>query len=123
MKEDLHKELTEKIIGCFYGVYNKLGYGFLEKVYENALVIEFRKVGLKFGKQVPIQVVYDDEIVGEYVADFIVEGKVVVEVKASKSLGTIDEAQLINYLKATGIRVGLLLNFGKEAEIKRRVFD
>ena len=118
-----YEELTERIIGVFYRVYNVLGYGFLEKVYENALCIELRKEGLSFESQVPIRVFYDGEIVGDYVADFIVEGKVVVEVKASSGLGGADEAQLLNYLKATGKDVGLLLNFGKKAEVKRRIFE
>ena len=111
--------ITEKIIGCFYRVYNILGYGFLEKVYENALAIEFRKEGLKFGKQVGIQVLYDEKVVGDYIADFIVEEKVVVEVKAMIGIGGIEKAQVINYLKATGKEVGLLLNFGKKAEVNR----
>lgn len=114
-----HEELTERIIGCFYKVYNTLGNGFLEKVYENALAIEFDKVGLKFGKQVGIEVLYDEKIVGNYIADFIVEGKVVVEVKALSEVGGTEQAQLINYLKATGNGVGLLLNFGKSADVRR----
>ena len=122
MNEYKHKELTEKIIGCFYRVYNTLGYGFLEKIYENALAYEFEKIGLKFGKQVGISVLYEGEIMGEYFADFIVEGKVVVEVKAIKCFSGTEEAQLINYLKATGTEVGLLLNFGEEAKIKRMIF-
>ena len=116
-------DLTEKIIGCFYRVYNTLGYGFLEKVYENALAIEFEKEGLKFGKQVGIEVLYDEKIVGTYVADFIVEGKVVVEVKALVGFGGTEKAQLLNYLKATGIEVGLLLNFGKKADFERMLFE
>lgn len=117
------EELTERIIGVFYKVYNALGYGFLEKVYENALRLEFEKEGLDFENQVPIVVYYDGVVVGDYFADFVVAGKVVVEVKASSGLGGADEAQLLNYLKATGAKVGLLLNFGKSAEFKRRVFD
>ncbi|MFH0711821.1 MAG: GxxExxY protein [archaeon] len=118
-----YEELTERIIGCFYRVYNTLGSGFLEKVYENALAIEFEKGGLKFGKQVGIQVLYDEKVVGDYVADFIVENKIVVEIKAKVGIFSIDEAQLINYLKATDKDVGLILNFGKEAEIKRKIFE
>ena len=114
-----YEELTEKIIGCFYRVYNILGYGFLEKVYENALAVEFEKEGLKFGKQVGIQVVYEEKIVGDYVADFIIGDRVVVEVKALVGVGVTEKAQLINYLKATGKEIGLLLNFGKRAEVKR----
>ena len=118
-----HEEITEKIIGVFYEVYRTLGSGFLEKVYEKAMEIEFRIRGIKFGRQVGIDVCYKGENSGEYVADFIVEGEVVVEVKAKKGLDSVDEAQLINYLKATGKRVGLLVNFGGEdIEFKRRVY-
>ena len=122
MEEYKHKELTEKIIGCFYRVYNTLGSGFLEKIYENALALEFSEVGLSFIKQAPVRVFYKNKIMGDYFADFIVDGKVIVEVKALKNFCGSEEAQLINYLKATGIEVGLLLNFGKEAGIKRMVF-
>ena len=114
-----YEELTEKVIGCFYRVYNILGYGFLEKVYENALAIEFEKEGLRFGKQVEIQVVYEEKVVGNYFADFIVDGKVVVEIKALVGVGSTKKAQLINYLKATGKEVGLLLNFGKKSDVNR----
>ncbi len=119
MEDYKYKELTEKIIGCFYRVYNILGHGFLEKVYENALAIEFGKEGLKFGKQVGTQVVYDEKVVGDYIADFIIDGKVVVEVKALAGVGVVEKAQVINYLKATDKEVELLLNFGKKAEVKR----
>jgi len=117
-----HGELTEEIIRIFYKVYNTLGYGFLERVYENALKIEFRKAGIDFENQVPVQVFYEEEIVGDYVADFIIDGRVVVEVKAHLGLGVSDESQLLNYLRCTGKDVGLLLNFGKEAEVKRKVW-
>jgi GxxExxY protein len=117
-----HKDLTEKIIEMFYKVYNKLGYGFLEKVYENAMMIEFKKAGVSAEAQVPIKVLYDSLIVGEYFTDILVEDKVIIEIKASKSISKENESQLINYLKATGIKVGLLLNFGPKPEIKRRVF-
>ncbi|MBU3923466.1 MAG: GxxExxY protein [Nanoarchaeota archaeon] len=118
-----YEELTERIIKVFYLVYNELGFGFLEKVYENALKIEFRKAGLSFENQVPIRVYYDEEIVGEYFADFIVEGKVVVEVKALVEFSGKEKGQLLNYLRATDLEVGLVLNFGKEAGIKRKVLD
>lgn len=114
--------MTEKIIGCFYNVYNTLGYGFLEKVYERALAIEFEKVGLKFGRQVPVDVCYEGKVVGEYVADFIVEDRVVAEIKAIRELTECDGKQLLNYLRVTGNRVGLVLNFGREAEVKRKIF-
>ena len=118
-----YKELTEKIIKIFYKVYNNLGYGFLEKVYENALMIELRKEDIHAINQSPIKVFYDGEIIGEYYADILVEGKVLVEIKAARNLAEEHEAQLLNYLKATDIEVGLLLNFGPKPEIKRRVFD
>ncbi|MCK5449799.1 GxxExxY protein [Candidatus Pacearchaeota archaeon] len=118
-----HEELTAEIIQIFYKVYNSLGYGFLERVYENALSIEFRKAGLNFKNQVPIKVFYKDEIVGEYVTDFVIDEKVVVEIKATLGLGVPDESQLLNYLRCTRKEVGLLLNFGKKAEVKRKVFS
>ncbi|MEK7822629.1 MAG: GxxExxY protein [Nitrospirota bacterium] len=118
-----YKELTEKIIKIFYKVYNKLGYGFLEKVYENALMIELRKEDIYAVNQSPIKVSYDGEIIGEYYADILVEGKVLLEIKAAKNLAEEHEAQLLNYLKATDSEVGLLLNFGPKPEVKRKVFD
>ena len=104
-------------------MYNTLGYGFLEKVYENALVIECRKAGLDVKPQAPIQEHYDQEIVGEYFLDLLIENAVIVEIKAAKTLSKEHEAQLLNYLKASGIEVGLLLNFGPKPEIKRKIFD
>ena len=118
-----HKELTEKIIRIFYRVYNTLGYGFLEKIYENAMIIEFRREGIPAVSQDPIKVLYEDEIIGEYFADILVDRKVIVEIKATKNLIIDHEAQLLNYLKATDIEVGLLLNFGPKPEIGRKVFD
>ena len=118
----IDEDLTEKIIGAFYKVYNSLGYGFLEKVYERALAVEFEEAGLKFGRQVPVEVLYSGKVVGNYVADFIVEGKVVVEVKAIRELTDCDGKQLLNYLRVDGKRVGLVLNFGRDAEIKRKIF-
>lgn len=115
-------EITEAVIGAFYEVYNVLGFGFLEKVYEMALACEFARLGLGFSRQVPIEVCYKGDVVGEYCADFLVEGEVIVEVKAIIGLTGSDEAQLLNYLKATGKSVGLLLNFGKKAEVRRRIF-
>jgi GxxExxY protein len=114
-----HTELTEKIINIFYRVYNKLGYGFLEKVYENAMMIELQKEGILAIAQAPIRVLYDNEIIGEYYADILVEDKVIVEIKAARQLAEEHEAQLLNYLKATNIEVGLLFNFGVKPEIKR----
>jgi len=118
-----HKEITDKIIGAFYKVYNELGYGFLEKVYENAMFIELRKHGLFVEKQKNILVFYEGEMVGDYYTDLIVSEKVIIELKACESLREEHEAQLTNYLKATNIEVGLLLNFGFKPELKRKIFD
>jgi GxxExxY protein len=104
--------ITEKIIGCAYTVSNVLGIGFLEKVFENAIVHELRKAGLQVSQHQPIQVKYDGVIVGEYLADLFVEDCVLVELKAVKTFDDTHQAQCINYLKATGIRLCLLLNFG-----------
>ena len=113
--------LTESVICSFYNVYNRLGYGFLEKVYENALLIELNKIGLSTLAQAPISVHYDGQIVGEYFADILVQDQVIVEIKAANALTSAHEAQLLNYLKATGFEVGLLLNFGPEPQVKRKV--
>ena len=122
VNEYLHKELTSQIIKCFYTVYNKLGYGFLEKVYENALKIELQNNGLFVEKQKSIKVYYENQIVGEYFADLVIDNKIIVELKASETLCEEHEYQLINYLKATNIEIGLLLNFGKKPEIRRKIF-
>jgi len=118
----LHEEITEKIIKSYFKVYNTLGYGFLEKVYENALAIELRKNGLEVKCQYPISVLYESEIVGDYYADIIVNNIVIIELKAAKEISEENECHLINYLKATNIELGLLMNFGKEAEYRRKVF-
>ena len=118
-----HTELTEKIIKAFYRVYNTLGYGFLEKVYENALLIELTKMNIPAVTQSPIKVFYDGNIVGKYLADVLVDDKVITEVKAINVLLPEYEAQLLNYLKATNIEVGILLNFGPKPEIKRKAFN
>ena len=118
-----HSQITEEIIRCFYKVYNSLGFGFLEKVYENAMIKELRKNNFKAEKQIPIKVFYEGDVVGEYFADIIVEDIVIVELKAAESIIDEHELQLINYLKATEIEVGLLLNFGKKPEIRRKVFS
>ena len=117
----LHRQITDKILRAFYNVYNDLGYGFLEKVYENALVHELRKMELNVSQQRPINVYYDNVLVGEFFADVIVENAVIVELKAVEALHEIHSNQLINYLKATEIEVGLLLNFGEEPEFLRRI--
>jgi len=123
-KQDVkYKELTEKIIKIFYRVYNKLGYGFLEKVYENAMMVEFTREGIPVLPQSALRVFYEKEVVGEYFADMLVDNKVIVEIKAAKSLAAENEAQLLNYLKATDIEIGLLLNFGPKPEVKRKIFD
>jgi GxxExxY protein len=122
-KNHEQNELTDRIIKIFYKVYDKLGYGFLEKVYQNAMMIEFKRAGINATAQSPIRVLYDKEIVGEYFADILVDEKVIVEKKASRSLTQDNEAQLLNYLKATDVEVGLLLNFGPKAELKRKLFD
>jgi GxxExxY protein len=118
-----HEELSEKIIGAFYKVYNTLGHGFLEKVYENAMLIELRKSGLQAETQKNIKVYYGVEEIGNYFADILVEGKVIVELKAEKNLCKEHEAQLTNYLRATEVEAGLLFNFGKEAQFKRKIFE
>jgi GxxExxY protein len=118
-----HTDLTDKIIKAFYTVYNKLGYGFLEKVYRNAMAIELSKQGLTVQPEAPIVVYYDGEVVGEYFADLLVAESVIVELKATRQLAGEHEAQLLNYLKATPYEVGLLLNFGPKPDVKRKAFD
>lgn len=119
----LYKELTSEIIRRFYIVYNKLGYGFLEKVYEKSLKFEIEKTGLFVERQKPINVFYETELVGEYFADLLIDNKVIIELKTALTISEEHEFQLINYLKATQIEVGLLLNFGKKPEFKRKVFS
>ena len=118
-----HAEVTETVIKAFYTVYNTLGYGFLEKVYQNAMMIELRKLGLEAKPEVAATVYYDGKIVGEHFIDLLVADCVIVELKAVKMLLAEHEAQLLNYLKATPYEVGLLPNFGPKPEIKRRAFD
>jgi GxxExxY protein len=118
-----YQELTDSIIRIFYRVYNKLGYGFLEKIYENAMMLELENENIKAISQAPIKVFYAGKIIGEYFADIKVDNKIIIEIKAAKILASDHEAQLLNYLKATDIEVGLLLNFGPKPEIKRKVFD
>lgn len=126
--DEIHKRrheldaVTEKIIGCIYRISNTLGSGFLEKVYENALAIELRKSGLKAQQQYGIQVKYDGAIIGEFAADLLIEEKVIIELKAAKALDEFHMSQCLNYLKATGLCVCLLVNFGKpKTEIRRIV--
>jgi GxxExxY protein len=117
-------DITYAIRGAVFEVNKILGHGFLEKVYENALIIELRMQGLKCESQVPLKVHYKDNLVGEYIADILVEDRVIVELKAVENLEKVHEAQLLNYLKVTGVKVGLLVNMKyPKAEIKRMVFD
>ena len=117
-----HKELTEKIIGCAYSVYNKMGFGFLESVYEKCMLIELHKAGLDVESQKSITVYYDNEIVGEFIADIIVNDTVILELKSVRQIINAHEVQLVNYLVATGKPVGLILNFGEnKVEIKRKI--
>lgn len=118
-----HIDLTEKIIGCAYKVYNELGAGFIEKVYENALMIELKNEGLATQQQYPVKVYYKGTLIGDYVADIVVEEKVIVELKAVSQLTKAQEVQLVNYLKATRLEVGLLINFGDQVSIKRKVLS
>lgn len=117
-----HEELTEKIIACAYRVYNKMGSGFLESVYEKCLIIELRRMGLVVDVQKAIKIYYEGELVGEFTADIIVNDLVIVELKAIRQLAQAHEVQLVNYLVATGKSVGLLINFGEDkVEIKRKL--
>jgi len=117
-----HSELTEEIIGCAYNVYNKMGFGFLESVYEKCLLIELNKAGLDVESQKPITVYYGNEIVGEFVADIIVNDTVILELKSVRKIINAHEVQLVNYLVATGKPVGLILNFGEsKVEVKRKI--
>ena len=119
-----YKEVTETIIGCAYRVYNKMGFGFLESVYEKCLLIELRKAGLDTESQKPITVYYDGEIVGEFVADIIVNDAIILELKSVRRIIKAHEVQMVNYLVATGKPVGLILNFGeRKVEIKRKIKD
>jgi len=124
MTENEYNQLTEKIINCAYTVSNSLGSGFLEKVYENAMAIELRKKSLDAKQQHPITVNYDEQCIGEYFADLIVNDEIIVELKTVRNIEDIHLAQLVNYLKATNKKVGLILNFAKpKVEIKRMVYN
>lgn len=117
-----HREVTEKILSGFYTVYNTLGTGFLESVYENSLMIELKDNGLKVQNQIPLPVYYRDQVVGEFKADILVNDAVLLELKAVKHIEDVHKAQLINYLKATGLEIGLILNFGNKPDFKRVIF-
>ncbi|OHD62395.1 MAG: GxxExxY protein [Spirochaetes bacterium GWF1_41_5] len=123
MAELLYKEITDKIMKGFYDVYNELGRGFLENVYENALIIALKEYGLSLEQQKGINVYFRNELVGEYRVDILVENKIILELKACRKFAPEHEAQIIHYLKATGMSVGMLLNFGDVPEFKRVVYD
>ena len=117
-----HEDLTRQIIGCAYKVYNTMGFGFLESVYEKCMMIELARLGLKALPQHPIAVCYDGQLVGEFYTDLWVDEAVIVELKSVRAIATAHETQLVNYLKATGTDVGLVLNFGEsKVEVKRKV--
>ncbi len=118
----LHKDISEKIIKAFYSVYNELGYGFLEKVYENAMVHELNLTGLKVKQQFPIKVYYKETVVGKYFTDILVDNKIILELKTSK-IEKAHELQLLNYLKATDIELGLILSFGQEPKFARKILE
>ncbi len=123
MSEYQHFELTKEIIGTFYDVYNMLGYGFLEKVYENAFAIELGLRGFQVEQQKPISIQFRDQVIGEYFADILVNNVIIIEIKATRALVKAYEAQLLNYLKATPYEVGLLVNFGPQPSYKRKAFS
>ena len=117
-----HRAITEKIIKAFYKVYNKLGYGFLEKVYERAMAIELDSLGLEISCQHPIVVLYDGQVIGEYFADIMVEGVIILELKCAARIIDEHEAQLLNYLKGTTAELGFVLNFGKKPQFIRKIY-
>ncbi len=117
----LYSDLSYLVLKAFYKVYNTLGYGFLEKVYENAMMIELKAIGLSCMQQMHIDVYYQDKKIGVYFADIIVEDKIIIEMKAAECISPENEAQLVNYLRATDMEVGLLLNFGKKPQHSRKV--
>jgi GxxExxY protein len=118
----LHKSITDTILKVYYEVYNELGYGFLEKVYQNAMYFELKSLGFKVEAQKQIKVYFKKQLVGEYYSDLLVEDKVIVELKATELIMNVHVAQIMNYLKATSIEVGMLLNFGEEPEFKRIIY-
>lgn len=122
MSSLLHKQITDDILKVFYDIYNELGYGFLEKVYQNAMYFELKNKGYKVEAQTPIKVYFKGQLIGEYYSDLLIENKVIIELKACDLLMNVHVAQLMNYLKATKIELGLLLNFGEEPEFKRIIY-
>jgi len=121
--EGKHSELSQKIIKVFYDVHNELGYGFSEKVYQKAYAIALRQDGMKVDEQIPIKVYFRGQLVGEFFADMIINDLILLELKAAEAIIEEFEAQLLNYLKSTEIEVGYVMNFGKSASFKRKVFD
>jgi GxxExxY protein len=119
----LHSDITDKIISCAYDVYNQLGFGFSEKVYENAMMIKLEEKELCALHRAPINVFFDGRLVGEYFADILVDDKIIIELKSIATLSKVHEVQLVNYLKATGLKVGLLINFGEKLNFKRRIMS
>jgi GxxExxY protein len=122
MADFLHKSLSDSILKAYYEVYNELGYGFLEKVYQNAMYFELKLKGFKVEAQKQIKVYYKSQLVGEYFADLIVDDSITVELKACECLMDEHQGQLLNYLKATKVEIGMLLNFGTIPEFKRLIY-
>jgi len=118
-----HSDLTDKIIGVFYDVYNELGYGFLESTYAQAMVVALEEAGLTTAREVPVPVWFRGKKVGQYFADLVVDGTILLELKAARTVEAAHEAQLLHYLRATEIEVGLLLNFGLRPQFRRLLFD
>ncbi|MCM8538492.1 MAG: GxxExxY protein [Lentisphaeraceae bacterium] len=116
----INDKLSQEVIGCAFRVYNTLGFGFLESVYEKSMLIELQKNGLQVKSQEPIKVIYDEQIVGDFYADLLVENKLIIELKAASLIIPAHEVQLVNYLNATGFEYGLLINFGPKIDIKRK---
>ena len=121
--EGKHSELTGKILGAFFQLHKEMGFGFSEKIYQAAFAILLEELGLVVEQQKPIRVYFHNKVVGEYVADMVVNNVVLLELKAIEKLADVHSAQLLNYLKSTEIEVGLLLNFGPQAEFRRKIYD
>ena len=121
--ELIHAELTDKLIGIYYDLYNELGHGFLESVYQKAFALVLRQEGIAYQQQIPIRVIFRGEEMGEFFADLLVESSVLIELKAVRALEKAHERQLLNYLRATNIEVGLLFNFGPAPQFRRLAFD
>ena len=118
-----HQELTEKIIGVFYAVYNELGHGFLESVYVQSMAIALAEAGLEVAQQAPITVQFRGRVVGDFRADLLVNNQIIIELKAARAIESAHEAQIMNYLRAAEIEIGLLMNFGPKPEFKRFIYD